>query len=188
MWAVFTKPTSSCINSQSGKGGIGYLLEQNSGYKLPDAMREEVGYLMKRISDQGHKELAPGEVQDIFEKEYVNNFASIDITKASFKQVNGITATIWVTIDGKHFESTAMGNGRLDAVSNALKECDLDLDYAITTYTEHALEVGSDSRACSYVAITDKDGNLFWGVGIHSDIINSSVNALVSAINRKLKA
>ena len=175
------------INSQSGKGGIGYLLEQNSGYKLPDAMREEVGYLMKHISDQGHKELAPEEVQDIFEKEYVNDFTPIDITKVTFKQVNGITATIWVTIDGKHFESTAMGNGRLDAVSNALKECDLDLDYSITTYTEHAMEVGSDSRACSYVAIADKEGDMYWGVGIYSDIISSSVNALVSAINRKLK-
>ena len=97
--------------------------------------------------------MPPEEVQNIFEKEYVNDFTPIDITKVTFKQVNGITATIWVTIDGKHFESTAMGNGRLDAVSNALKECDLDLDYSITTYTEHAMEVGSDSPSlflCGY--------------------------------------
>ncbi|MBO4992593.1 MAG: 2-isopropylmalate synthase [Firmicutes bacterium] len=171
------------INSQSGKGGVAALLEQNFGYKLPDQMREEVGYLMKHISDEGHKELSPEEVHTIFEKEYVNFFQPIDITKATFKQVNGISAKIQVCIDGDHFESNAKGNGRLDAVSNALKQCD-NLDYNIITYTEHAMEHGSDSRACSYVAIETPEGKTFWGVGIHPDIISSSINALVSAINR----
>ena len=175
------------INSQSGKGGVGYLLEQNFGYRLPDAMREEVGYLMKHISDEGHKELSADEVHDIFEREYVNFFHPIDITKATFKQVSGISAKIQVCIDGNHFESTAKGNGRLDAVSNALKQCE-NLDYTFISYTEHAMEHGFDSRACSYVAIQDAQGRVFWGVGIHPDIISSSINALVSAINRMLAA
>lgn len=171
------------INSQSGKGGVGYLLEQNFGYKIPEQMREEVGYLMKHVSDEGHKELTPDEVHEIFTKEYINNTTSMEVTKATFKEINGITTKIQVSINGDHFESTATGNGRLDAVSNALKQCD-SLDYNIEAYIQHAMEHGSDSRACSYVAIKSSDEKMFWGVGIDPDIITASINALVSAINR----
>lgn len=175
------------INSQSGKGGIGYLLEQNYGYKLPDAMQESFGYQIKHISDKNHKELSPQEIHDIFTEEYVNYFTPIDITKVKFQQTNGITATIWVTINNESYTFTAIGNGRLDAVSNALKKCHLKLDYNIVSYTEHALENGSNSRACAYVGVEDSQGNVTWGTGIHQDIISASVNAMVSAINRTLK-
>ncbi|MBQ8590168.1 MAG: 2-isopropylmalate synthase [Firmicutes bacterium] len=171
------------INSQSGKGGVAHLLEQNFGYKLPDSMREEVGYLMKHVSDEGHKELTPEEVHEIFSREYVNRFTHMEVVKSTFKQANGITAKIQVSIDGNHYESTSSGNGRLDAVSNALKQCE-DLDYNISAYTQHAMEHGSDSRACSYVNIVTSDGKNFWGVGMHPDIITASINALTSAINR----
>ncbi len=175
------------INSQSGKGGIGYLLEQNFGYKLPDAMRESFGYQVKHVSDENHKELSPQEIHNIFTNEYVNLFHPTDITKVKFEQKEGIIATIWVTINGEDFSFTANGNGRLDAVSNALKKCHLKLDYNIISYSEHALENGSDSRACAYVGIEDSKGEITWGVGIHLDIISASVNAMVSAINRTLK-
>lgn len=175
------------INSQSGKGGIGYLLEQNFGYKLPDAMRESFGYQIKQVSDENHKELSPQEIHDIFTHEYVNYFTPIDITKVKFEQKDGITATIWVTIDEESFSFTANGNGRLDAVSNALKLSHLDLEYNIISYNEHALENGSNSRACAYVGVEDSKGNVTWGTGIHPDIISASVNAMVSAINRTLK-
>ncbi|MEA4987815.1 MAG: 2-isopropylmalate synthase [Anaerovorax sp.] len=175
------------INSQSGKGGIGYLLEQNFGYKLPDAMRESFGYHIKQVSDEKHKELSPQEIHDIFINDYVNYFNPIDITKVKFEQKDGITATIWVTIDENSYSFTANGNGRLDAVSNALKLSHLDLDYNIISYNEHALENGSNSRACAYVGVEDSKGNVTWGTGIHPDIISASVNAMVSAINRTLK-
>ncbi len=171
------------INSQSGKGGVAHLLEQNFGYKIPDQMREEVGYLMKHVSDAGHKELVPDEVHDIFVREYVNRFTHMEVVKSTFKQANGITAKIQVCIDGNYYESTSSGNGRLDAVSNALKQCE-DLDYNIAAYTQHAMERGSDSRACSYVNIATSEGKSFWGVGMHPDIITASINALTSAINR----
>ena len=90
---------------------------------------------------------------------------------------------IQVCIDGNYYESTSSGNGRLDAVSNALKQCE-DLDYNIAAYTQHAMEHGSDSRACSYVNIVNSEGKSFWGVGMHPDIITASINALASAINR----
>ena len=88
------------INSQSGKGGIGYLMEQKFGYDLPPKMRENFGYTVKSVSDHSHKELSPEEVLDIFRKNYINIFDPIDVTEAHFKQENGLTATITVKKDG----------------------------------------------------------------------------------------
>ncbi|WP_312353010.1 2-isopropylmalate synthase [Aminipila sp.] len=181
------------INSQSGKGGIAYILEQSYGYAIPQKMREEVGYLVKGISDNAHKELTPEEIYEIFKKEYINVFEPVDITDATFKKVStyksegGMLVDISVTIDGNEFEVSASGNGRLDAVSNALKKTPYAFDYTFVTYSEHALEADSNSRACAYVALTDRSGELYWGIGIHDDIILASINALVSAINRQKK-
>lgn len=181
------------INSQSGKGGIAYILEQNYGYAIPPKMREEVGYLVKGISDHAHKELSPDEIYEVFENEYINVFTPVDITDATFRKVStyksddGMLVDIKVTIDGNEYEVSAAGNGRLDAVSNALKMTPYTFDYTFVTYSEHALEADSNSRACAYVAITDNSGDLYWGIGIHDDIILASINALVSALNRHKK-
>ena len=181
------------INSQSGKGGIAYILEQNFGYALPVKMREEVGYFIKNISDSRHTELKPDEVFSVFEREYINRFEPIDITDATFKKISkgkseeGMRADVEVTIEGKKYLLSAEGNGRLDAVSNALKKSPAVPGYRFLTYSEHALEADSHSRAAAYVAIADSDGNTFWGVGLHKDIIYASINALVSAVNRQRK-
>ncbi len=172
------------INSQSGKSGVGYLLENNFGYDLPKGMREDVGRLVKRISDTLHKELTPNEVLNIFRENYIDQFSPIDVIEAHFRQHSGILATITVQIDkGATVVLNARGNGRLDAVSNALSE-HFSLKYKIEKYQEHALATGSDSRAISYVGIVTEDGRFSWGAGTHNDIMASSVNALVSAINR----
>lgn len=181
------------INSQSGKGGIAYILEQNYGYAIPQKMREEVGYLVKGISDNSHKELSPAEIYEVFKNEYINVFTPVDITDATFKKVStykstdGMLVDISVTIDGNEYEVSASGNGRLDAVSNALKKTPYAFDYTFVTYSEHALDSDSNSRACAYVALTDKSEKLYWGIGIHDDIILASINALVSALNRQKK-
>lgn len=181
------------INSQSGKGGISYILEQNYGYEIPQKMREEVGYLVKDVSDHAHKELAPDEIFEVFKEEYINVFSPVDITDATFKKAStykgedGMLVDISVTIDGNEFELSAAGNGRLDAVSSALKKTPYVFEYTFITYSEHALEADSNSRACAYVAIADKSGRIYWGIGIHEDIILASINALVSAINRQKK-
>jgi len=94
-------------------------------------------------------------------------------------------ASIDVTISGEKYTLDAAGNGRLDAVSNALKQSPYTFDYKFITYSEHALEADSDSRAAAYVAIADGNDNIYWGVGLHKDIIFASINALVSAINRQ---
>ena len=181
------------INSQSGKGGVAYILEHNFGFDLPKAMREEVGYMIKGVSDRTHKELSPKEIYNIFAKEYINNFETIDITDATFRKMStykandGMIVDMHVEIDGEVYEITAPGNGRLNAVNNALKKTPYRFDYSLLTYTEHALETSSSSSAASYICISGRDGKQYWGVGTHSDIILASVNALVSALNRKNK-
>ncbi|MGN0467491.1 MAG: 2-isopropylmalate synthase [Acutalibacteraceae bacterium] len=173
------------INSQSGKGGIGYILETQFSFVLPPKMREDFGYHVKSISDHAHKELLPKEVHDILIRDYVNIETDLAVMEAHYVQKDnkGIKAFVSGRFKGKEFEIAANGNGRLDAVSNALKEVVGD-SFSVESYTEHALEVSSKSQAASYVGIKGADGKLTWGVGIDSDIIVSSIKALVSAINR----
>ena len=175
------------INSQSGKGGIGYILETRFGYLLPKKMRECLGYLVKGISDRKHKELLPDEVFSIFRQNYVDIISPINVTAAHFVQRDGIEATISFEYNGRKVTAADTGNGRLDAVSNAIRSY-IGVDYNINTYTEHALEVGSASKAVSYVEIISANGSSFWGTGIDNDIITSSIKALVSAVNNMLTA
>ena len=181
------------INSQSGKGGVAYILEHNFGFDIPKAMREEVGYMIKGVSDRSHKELSPREIYNIFEKEYINDFDIIDITDATFRKMStykandGMIVDMHVDIDGEVFEITAAGNGRLNAINNALKKTPYRFDYTLVSYSEHALETSSSANAAAYICIAGRDGQQYWGVGTHSDIILASVNALVSALNRKNK-
>ena len=169
------------INSQSGKGGIGYIMEQMFGIDMPPKMRENFGYAVKSVSDHAHKELMPSEIKQIFFDKYVNIETSFKIDEVHFVQKNGITASVTINKDGKPMTCEAVGNGLLDAVSNAVKK-ELGLEYTLITYQEHALETSSQSQAVAYVGIETKDG-VFWGAGINTDIIDASVSALVSAIN-----
>lgn len=173
------------INSQSGKGGIGYVLEQKYGYDLPRGMREDLGYTVKDVSDHKHKELSAEEVRDIFIKTYVNINTPMSLPEYHFEQMGtkGIRAEVTVERDGQTTVLAAEGNGRFDAVSNAVKTY-LDVPYIDLIYKEHALEQGSTSKAAAYVGITMPDGATIWGAGIDNDIIVASVTALVSAINR----
>ena len=172
------------INSQSGKGGIGYLLEQNYGLHMPKKMCEVVGYTVKGVSDHQHKELQPNEVYDAFVASYVNISKPYSLVSCHFKKVDGsMFAEVEVQKDGVTHACHAKGNGRLDAVSNAIRDC-FGLDYSIITYQEHALEQGSNSKAAAYVGIQDQTGNTAWGAGIDEDIITASVHALISAINK----
>lgn len=175
------------INSQSGKGGIGYLLEHSFGYALPAEMREDFGYTVKGISDRAHSELSPEEVLDIFMDRYVNVNRPIRLIDYHFRRTQEIHAVITVEIDGKTKELHSTGNGRLDAVSNAVKT-QLGVRFSEMTYTEHALTKGSSAQAATYLSIRMEDGRVVWGAGIHDDIIASSVNALFSAVNRSVGA
>lgn len=172
------------INSQSGKGGVSYILRQNFGLSLPDKMKEEVGYTVKGVSDKEHKELSPEWVYQIFEDKYINNTSVFTIGECHFKQQadGGILAEATLDHDGEKRIVSATGNGRLDAVSNAIKQY-FNISYELSVYEEHALSRGSSSKAVSYVGILC-NGKFLWGVGIDPDIIKSSIYALVVAVNR----
>ena len=174
------------INSQSGKGGIGYIMETQFNYVLPPKMREVFGYHVKSISDHGHRELPPAEVLEIFLRDFVNRTDEFDVVRAVYTdEQDGIRANVSLRYGDGVREHVSFGNGRLDAVSNAVKKA-LGIDYALDTYTQHALESKTDSKAASYVSIVH-DGKTYWGTGVDSDIIVSSVKALVSAVNIMLK-
>lgn len=173
------------INSQSGKGGIGYILETNFGYDLPKKMRETVGYAVKSVSDHKHKELLPDEVYEIFKTNFVDIEAPLNVIEAHYVQCDGIEASVTLEYNGKRAVATDTGNGRLDAVSNAVRSY-TGLDFSINTYTEHALEIGSASKAVSYVEIIS-DGKSYWGAGIDNDIVVSSIKALITAVNIMIK-
>jgi 2-isopropylmalate synthase len=170
------------INSQSGKGGIGYILQQKYGIDLPPAMRESLGYRVKDVSDKHQKELQPEEILNIFKEAFVNVNTPIGYLRYQFSGSDDYQTTVKVQIDGEVKELTGNGNGRLDAISNAL-QTDLGLSYSNLIYKEHALEIGSGSQAISYIGITDASGAVHWGSGIDVDIMTSSVKALFSAIN-----
>lgn len=173
------------INSQSGKGGVGYLLEQKFGLDLPKKMREDLSYFVKGVSDRGHRELLPEEVYELFQKEYVNVDAPVHLVDFLLRKApDGVRAgEVHMEVDGKPMTYQARGNGRLDAISNALQK-NLDISYKDLTYSEHALEIGSTSRAMAYIGITAENGKVTWGAGLDTDIITASAMALVSAINR----
>ncbi|MGI5968691.1 MAG: 2-isopropylmalate synthase [Lachnospiraceae bacterium] len=170
------------VNSQSGKGGIGYLLAQNYGYELPHDMREDFSYKVKGISDKTHSEMHPNEIYDIFKESYLNKTNPLDVVEAHFVQEDGIVAKVSVSVNGSVHVVSAHGNGRLDAVSNAVKKY-TGIKFRIEHYSEHSLTHGSNSDAAAYVGIRLENGNMAWGAGTDSDIIKAGIKALVSAYN-----
>jgi len=174
------------INSQSGKGGISFILENNFGYHLPRELKPEVGYFIKDISDKAHKELSPQEILDAFTSGYVNVRSPILLEGVDFfKGKGGIpTAKLMVSLNGGRIGYVAEGNGSLDAACNALRMHPAEPEFQFVDYVQHALESDSDARAAAYVKILDKAGKPVWGVGVDTDITTASVFALVSAVNR----
>ena len=175
------------INSQSGKGGVAYIMEQTYGIKIPYKMRADFGYAVKDVSDHSHAELSPAQIHDIFMKRYNKYTPIFDIKGCHFRQEDGITATVNIIADNRKDIVEANGNGRLDAVSNAFAE-KFETPCEIICYEEHALTDGSDSSAIAYVGIQGADGEQYFGIGIDPDIIRASIDALISAMNRSLEA
>lgn len=171
------------INSQSGKGGVSYVLREAYGITIPEKMREDVGYTVKGVSDREHKELVPDEIYNIFVDKYVNNTPIFQIVETAFRQVDeGMVSEVTIHHNGKVMKVKANGNGSLDAVSNAIKQY-FGVSYELSIYEEHSLTRGSSSKAISYVGIIC-NGVTTFGVGVDEDIIRSSINALVVAVNQ----
>ncbi len=173
------------INSQSGKGGIGYILEQNFGIILPPKFREEFGYHIKNISDCQNKELLPDEIKKAFFNNFVNISDKLKVNKATYVQNSEIEARLNIQFDKELKDSIGVGNGRLDAFSDAIMKV-IGVDFTIVNYHQHALEHSSKSSALAYIEIKIND-KFVWGVGMNTDIVTASVNAIISAVNIYLK-
>ncbi len=173
------------INSQSGKGGVGYLLETKYGFCIPKAMCEDCGYAVKRESDKFKRELSSDEVFGVFEKNYINIASPLALVSHSFEKADGITKVkLCLQNEGKTVTLEGSGNGQLDAAANALKKY-LNKDFSTLMYNEHALDSGSGSRAAAYVAIADTDGkNPRFACGVDTDIMRASIKALLGAVNK----
>lgn len=172
------------INSQSGKGGVGFILQENYGIDLPPKFKEAMGYAAKGVSDRTHKELKPTEVYQVFRQFFVENRNVFSVPECHFQQIpDGIKAVVTVARKGSTKNITAEGNGRLDAVTNALKAY-FNVEFELVTYEQKALSEKSNSQALSFVGLK-KDGKIYWGAGISDDIIQSSIDALVSALNNR---
>ncbi len=179
------------INSQSGKGGIAYIMDHEFGFKLPKEMQPGVGRVIQEVSDALGDELTPEMVFHTFEKEYLfnkNGYAlkSFNVVKRHFdKDEESSTAQVEADIVAHGQETTiqATGNGPLDAFCTALRE-KLGLQFVLHSYHEHALTRGSSSKAVSYIEILDQDQESWWGAGVDTDIIVASIKSLLSALNR----
>ena len=178
------------INSQSGKGGAAFIMENEFGFILPKAMQSDFGRLVKNKTDLLGTELSGNQIYDLFEKEYLNikspnllkNY-TIQSAQNVETDENIVDIQALISVSGKEMNISGVGNGPVDAIFNALHASNIT-GYNFISYDEHALGSGSNSKAATYIQIEYNDKRYF-GVGVSANIDTSSLNALFSAINRK---
>ncbi|NOX80053.1 MAG: 2-isopropylmalate synthase [Deltaproteobacteria bacterium] len=183
------------INSQSGKGGIAYIMDKEFGFKLPREMQREFAAIVQKVADEASGELPTGMIYRTFEKEYLladrcYELGSFNVLKRHIDQQDNLsTAEVEAVIrmDGGEAKIKAAGNGPLDAFCRALRG-ELGLSFTLQAYHQHALTGGSSSQAVSYILIRDAQEREFWGAGIDTDIIVASIKALLSGLNRSCTA
>lgn len=176
------------INSQSGKGGVSYVMEKKYGYSLPKSMLTEFSNFVNDLSDAKHTVLENEEIHTAFKDTYMNLSSPMKIySYHSTNDENSTSVNATIEYNEKVTQITGTGNGPLDALCAGLRKF-LDIDFEICEYTEHALERSSSSKAVTYIAIKDNDDHekIFWGVGVHENINTASIYALISAADRML--
>lgn len=176
------------INSQSGKGGVTYIMETHFGLYLPKAFQKDFGILCKTQSDHNSCELKPQEIFDLFDAEYVNVVEPYQLITFREETISDKNVNVNVALQYKNeiYELKGKGNGLLDAFCKALEK-NTGNKIEITMYQEHAMQSGSDSAAITYVEISNGNGRKFIGAGISSSVTKSSLRAVVSAMNRMLR-
>ncbi|HBB43417.1 MAG TPA: 2-isopropylmalate synthase, partial [Treponema sp.] len=180
------------INSQSGKGGAAFILEENYGLSLPKAMHPVLGAAVKEAADKAQRELKASEIYDIFEKQWLKNASNLKIVDLSETHVEGKSESeivettlcravvIW---KGKQISIGEKGNGPLDAFSSALAQTPAPR-FSITAFHEHSVGTGNNTSAVAYVQITCEDGNQYWGAGKSTNVGRAGIDAVVSALNQ----
>jgi 2-isopropylmalate synthase len=174
------------INSQSGKGGVAYILERDFGLDLPKAMHPEVGMVVNDTADKGSRELSPDEVREVFMQEYVNLEAPmklLSIEREDFSQSGEVKVDAEISMSGKSNKVTGTGNGPISAFVDALEQEGYK-DFQLLDYRQHSIGGGSKTKAAAYIQIKNDDGSVSFGCGINANIELAGLHALVSAFNR----
>jgi len=177
------------INSQSGKGGVAFVMEKDFGFRMPKEMQPEFSRIIQGICEKESCEIDPERIMDAFRTEYLSRKEPYLLKSCSVKEhqadetESAIEISALVKVDGAEREIRGCGNGPIDALSNALKS-ELGITFTLTSYFEHALEQGSASKAAAYIRIEDAAGKAFWGVGVDTSIDTASFRAIFSALNR----
>jgi 2-isopropylmalate synthase len=172
------------VNSQSGKGGVAYLMDAEHGLDLPRALQIEFSKQVQAVTEASGTEIKPGELWDVFANTYLPDEAGIRLISSEVSsREKGTTVTAQLLVDGHHRTLSGRGNGPVAALVNGL-QAELGLEVAVEDYHEHALTAGSEASAVAYVQATDAGGNRTWGVGISSSILDASLQAVISAANR----
>ena len=179
------------INSQSGKGGVAYVMEHEFGCQLPKTMQPEVGQMVQDLTDSTGREVNAAEIWDAFRREYLQADRPIrflDYAIASDERDSSLVhGRLTVAIEGERMELSGSGNGPIDALKSALGQAGWD-DFKLTHYSEHALGQGTDSTAIAYIQVLRGDGTQRFGAGTHPNIAKASALALISALNRTTTA
>lgn len=176
------------INSQSGKGGVAYVLENEFGYQVPKAMHKELGRLVNQLADTKGTELTVTDIHDLFVREYMDRQELLKLERFHTTKQNGdVTSEAQMIWRGKPLTMTGKGNGPIDAFVRSLAIAGLP-DFELVSYTEHSLGRGADTLAVSYIQIKTPAKAVFYGAGMDTNIELASIKALVSAINRLLAA
>lgn len=178
------------INSQSGKGGVAFIMDTYFGFKLPKGMHKEFANVIQKVSEK-QGEVSPDQIMDNFREQYLDQKEPIHFRKLRMDDLSGETksqfdtrVTVIYTDDGVEKKFEAVGNGPIDAAKRGLQE-ELGIDIKILDYEEHALQSGSNSQAAAYIHLLDvESGRVTYGVGVSSNITRASVRAIFSAVNR----
>lgn len=178
------------INSQSGKGGVAFVMDTYFGFKLPKGMHKEFANVIQKISEK-QGEVSPDQIMEQFRESYLDKKEPIHFRKMKVDDLSGETesdfdtkTTVVYTDHGVEKQFEAVGNGPIDAVQRGLREV-LGVNIKVLDYEEHALQSGANSQAAAYIHLLDVDnGNVTYGVGVSSNITRASVRAIFSAINR----
>jgi len=169
------------VNSQSGKGGVAYVMKTEHQMDLPRRLQIEFSAVVQRHTDGEGGEVSPERMWDIFAREYLTP-SRMELTGYSTSTVDGkVEVSAAITLDGHAYELSGIGNGPIDAFSHALS--DVDVRVRVLDYAEHALSSGGDAQAAAYVEC-DVDGEPRWGVGVDANIVTASLKAVASAVNR----
>ncbi|MDQ1489345.1 MAG: 2-isopropylmalate synthase [Actinomycetota bacterium] len=173
------------VNSQSGKGGVAYIMKAEHGFDLPRRLQIEFSRTIQTISEDTGTEISPVRMWEAFESEYLATDNAVQlISHETTTGPSGAKVTAQLTVDGQHRTVVGEGVGPIDAFVAAL-QADLGVDLDVTDYSEHATGAGSGATAVAYVETQSGDGVILWGVGQHESILTASLRAIVSAVNRR---